>query len=61
MGFQFDFGAQFWGKPKVYCQGHEVSKQSEYGYDDEDGDFMKIAKKIVVYPVINFRIVGRII
>ncbi len=61
MGFQFDFGAQFWGKPKVYCQGQEVSKQSEYGYDDEDGDFMKIAKKIVVYPVINFRIVGRII
>ena len=61
MGFQFDFGAQFWGKPKVYCQGHEVKKQSEYGYDDEDGDFMKIAKKIVVYPVINFRIVGRII
>lgn len=61
MGFQFDFGAQFWGKPKVYCQGQEVSKQSEDGYDDEDGDFMKIAKKIVAYPVINFRIVGRII
>ena len=57
MGFQFDFGLQFWNKPKVYCQGHELKKE----YDDEDGDIMNIAKHVFAYPVINFRIVTRIL
>lgn len=58
MGFQFDFGVMFWNKPKVYGQGHELTK--EYG-DDEDGDIMNVAKHVIGYPVINFRIITKIL
>ena len=61
MGFQFDFGVMFWNKPKVYCQGHELTKMpDEYG-DSDDGDIMKIAKHVIGYPVINFRIITKIL
>lgn len=58
MGFQFDFGVMFWNKPKVYGQGHELTKV--YG-DDEDGDIMNVAKHVIGYPVINFHIITKIL
>lgn len=62
MGFQFDFGVMFWNKPKVYCQGHELSKtSSDYSDGDEDGDIMNVAKHVIGYPVINFRIITKIL
>ncbi|MDD5862540.1 MAG: hypothetical protein PUD15_08330 [Prevotella sp.] len=61
MGFQCDLGVQFWGKPKVYCQGQEISKTEGNDHETDDGGFVKTVKKITVYPTLNFRLVGRIL
>lgn len=56
VGFAFEMGVQFHGKPKV---------QTEIGELDElvgeaDDDFSEIMDKLNVYPVIKFRLCGRI-
>ena len=51
LGFQVDLGVQFWGTPKVYCQGDELTKDNLEG---NDGGFMKTLTKITVYPVLNW-------
>lgn len=58
VGFMVELGCQFWGTPKVYNSDHQVKSE------DLDGDDDKIAKvlsKIKVYPVISFRLCGRIL
>ncbi len=54
----FDMGVQFWGKPKVMLEGKELS---ETDTDGKDGGAMKVISKITVWPVINVRLVGRIL
>ena len=58
IGFMFEAGIQFWGSPKLYCNGHELTEED---FDGDDGGLMKTLSKITVYPVINFRICGRIL
>lgn len=65
-----DFGVKFWGKPGIGAMtttnfGEKVYKKIGYddltANDDEDlRDALEIAEKIIVYPVLNIRINGRI-
>ena len=57
IGFQFDLGLQFWGSPKVYFNDDEL-KPSRVG--DQLDDILSIVSRIKVFPVLNFRVVGRI-
>lgn len=54
----FDLGVQFWGTPKVYCNDHRLTEKD---VDGDDGGIMKVISKVTVYPVINFRLCGRIL
>ena len=58
IGFMFDLGVQFWGTPKVYCQDKELNKQD---VDGDGGKAIKTLSKVTVYPVLNFRLCGRIL
>ena len=68
IGCQFDLGVQFWGKPDVYAPIYDKAL-GEYRYEKIDGDragndagkVLKTISKISVYPVLNFRLVGRIL
>lgn len=57
LGFSFDAGVQFWGKPEIYLQG---DKQNESNFDGEDGGIVKTLTKITVYPTLTFRLTGKI-
>ena len=57
LGFAVDLGAQFWGTPKVYCQGNEL-KAEDVG--NSDGGVMKTLTKVKVYPTLTFRLTGKI-
>lgn len=67
IGYQFDLGVQFWGKPEVFAPTYD-KKTGVYQIEKIDGDkagddagkVLKTVSKISVYPVLNFRIVGRI-
>ena len=58
LGFAIDLGAQFWGTPKVYCQGNEL-KAEDVG--NSDGGVMKTLTKVKVYPTLTFRLTGKIL
>jgi len=67
IGCQFDLGVQFWGKPEVYVPTYNKTAgtyQSEKidaeNAGDDAGKVLKTISKISVYPVLNFRLVGRI-
>lgn len=58
LGFKVDLGAMFWGTPDVVDHnGVSLSKQDWGG---KDGGAFRIINKIKVYPVLNFRLSGRI-
>lgn len=57
VGFMFEIGCQFWGSPKVYCNDTRLHDED---VDGDGGSIMKTISKITVYPVINFRICGKI-
>ena len=57
LGFSVDLGVQFWGKPKVYCEGQELTAED---VGNSDGGFMKTLSKITVYPTLTFRLTGKI-
>ncbi len=67
IGCQFDLGVQFWGKPEIYVPTYDKAAGT-YQYEKIDGDkagddagkVLKTVSKISVYPVLNFRLVGRI-
>ena len=67
IGCQFDLGVQFWGKPEIYIPTYNKTAGT-YQYEKIDGDkagddagkVLKTISKISVYPVLNFRLVGRI-
>lgn len=56
LGFSVDLGCQFWGKPKVYCQGTQLTADD---VDGKDGGAMKVISKIAVYPTLTFRLTGK--
>ena len=65
-----DFGVKFWGSPKLGAMTindwnekvyHKFSYKDLDEDDDEDlKDALKIIEKVIVYPVLNVRISGRI-
>lgn len=68
VGCQFDMGVQFWGSPEViapqYDKENKVYKEGKLEKSKVDGSaggFIKTISKVSVYPVLNFRLVGRIL
>lgn len=68
IGCQFDLGVQFWGKPDIYVPTYNKATgtyQNEKIDADRAGDdagkVLKTVSKFSVYPVLNFRLVGRIL
>lgn len=59
LNFLFDLGVQFSGKPHVYdgVSGNELTAEGARG---EDGGYLKTISRIHFYPVLSFRIVGRL-
>ena len=57
IGCQFDLGVQFWGSPKVYVNGERLEPDR---VGDQLDDVLSIVSRIKVFPVLNFRLVGRI-
>jgi hypothetical protein len=58
VNFKFDLGAMFWGSPEVVDHnGVSLTKQD---WDGKDGGAFKVISKIKVYPVLKFRVSGRI-
>lgn len=57
IGFKFDIGCVFWGRPTVYCNGIKV-EDTDIGGDGDKA--MRIITKFKFYPVMNFRLCGRI-
>lgn len=58
IGFMFELGCMFWGSPKLYCNGEQLTEE-DFGGDE--GGVIKTLSKINIYPVINFRLCGRIL
>lgn len=50
-----DIGVQFWGTPELYILDQKFST------DNIDEDFTKALKNVSVYPVISFKLCGRIL
>ena len=57
IGCQFDLGVQFWGSPTVMVNGEKL-KPDKVG--EELDDVLSIVSRIKVFPVLSFRLVGRI-
>jgi hypothetical protein len=58
VGFMFELGCQFWGAPGVYTFDRKLSSDD---LGKNDGGAIKTISKVSVYPVINFRLCGRIL
>lgn len=57
VGFMFELGAQLHGTPEVYTNKGTLDRlQEQY-----DNDYSKIIDNLKVYPVLKFRICGRIL
>ena len=56
IGFKCDLGCVFWGSPSLTCNGVDLTKEDFSG----GGSAIKAITKIRVYPVLNFRLCGRI-
>ncbi len=58
LGFKVDLGAMFWGTPEVV--DHNGVSLSKHDWGGKDGGAFRIINKIKVFPVLNFRLTGRI-
>jgi len=58
IGFQADLGVQFWGSPKVYCNGDQLTEEK---VGETDNNILKRISELVVYPTISFRLSTRIL
>lgn len=56
IGFMFELGVQFHKTPEVYADNAELVPLSEMA----DNDFSDIIDKLTVYPVLKFRLCGKI-
>ena len=52
----FELGVQFHGTPKVYADNSDLTAISAVA----DNEFSDIIDKLTVYPVLKFRLSGRI-
>lgn len=57
IGFKFDIGCVFWSKPTVYCNDIKVA---DTDIDGDGAEAMRIITKFKFYPVMNFRLSGKI-
>ena len=59
VSYQIDAGVQFTGKARVFngVNGQEITADGVRG---EDGGYLKTISRISFYPVISFRLVGRL-
>lgn len=57
VGCSLDLGVQFWGKPKVTCQGQELTEED---LDGDDGGIIKYVSMASVCPVLNFKVAVRL-
>lgn len=58
VNFKFDIGAMFWGSPDVI--DHNGESLMKHDFDGKDGGAFRIISKFKVYPVLNFRVSGKI-
>lgn len=58
LGFRFEIGAQFQGKPDIYADGVDLEKTLDEEVKNDISDIMDYLK---VYPVIKFSLRGRIL
>lgn len=58
VGFRFEIGAQFQGKPKIYAGGENLEKQLDQETKD---DISKVLDYMKVYPVLKLSLRGRIL
>ena len=56
VGFLFELGVQMHGKPEVYTDYGNIGSLLEKA----DNDFSEILDKVTVYPVMRFRLCGKI-
>ncbi len=56
VGLMVELGAQIWGSPTVFC--NDTSVTSHVGSDAND--ILSTLSQIIIYPVLNFRLCGRI-
>ena len=56
IGFMFEMGVQFHNTPKVYTNNGDLSDLTA----EADNDFTDIIDKLTVYPVLKFRLCGKI-
>ena len=54
IGLNLDLGVQFWGKPKVECQGQDLADEDLKG---DDGGIVRHVSNMSVWPVVNLRVV----
>lgn len=54
LAFACDLGVQFWGKPEFLVQNKTLTE------NDIDEDFLKTVNTVSVYPVMSFRLCGKI-
>ena len=57
IGFKFDIGCVFWSKPTVYCNDIKIL---DTDIDGDGAEAMRIITKFKFYPVMNFRLCGKI-
>ncbi len=58
VGFRFEMGLQFHGKPELYADGVDLK---EIMSREKDDDLSKILDNLTVYPVLKFSVRGRIL
>lgn len=59
INFNIELGVQFHGTPKLYDSKNKVVDLSS-DLSDADDDFQKIIDKLTVWPVLSFRLCGKI-
>ncbi|MDE6265783.1 MAG: hypothetical protein K2M07_00335 [Muribaculaceae bacterium] len=57
VNFSMDLGIQIEGTPKVYSESGDIEQLENFDYDN---DYQKVINNLKIYPVLTFRISGRI-
>ena len=53
----YELGCMFWNSPELYCNQDKLTAENVGG---DEGGIIKTMSKITVYPVLNFRLCGKI-
>lgn len=60
VNFGIELGLQFHGTPKLYTEHGDITELTKQLGDEGDNDVQKIMDKVKVWPVLTFKISGRI-